>query len=230
MQIYENISFLIIFTVPAAIHILYHTYIRFNPRKTPDKSVELAECLLFSAVTQVFNIIIFKMNIQKYVLLFNNNYDVNFIIHFFIITFGSSILLIVLWYGILLKLFYKVINIINTIFKRPTEMTSSTVWNTIFHTKDLGDINNKMVAIYKGDQLITAGLLQLYDAPQESTHNILLYSCDHIKEILNDDKGKEITERIFECSESEYYDFDTGTLLKFYNLDKYDQFRESKNK
>lgn len=55
MQIFDNLYFLIIFTVPAAIHILYHTYIRLDARKQPDKSVEIAESVAFCAVVLFIN-------------------------------------------------------------------------------------------------------------------------------------------------------------------------------
>lgn len=43
----ENIYFLILFTLPATLNIIYNAHIRHTPVAKPDKSVELAECVAF---------------------------------------------------------------------------------------------------------------------------------------------------------------------------------------
>ena len=53
----ENIYFLIFFTLPAALNVIYNAHIRHVPVAKPDKSVELAECIIFCFAVFMWNIL-----------------------------------------------------------------------------------------------------------------------------------------------------------------------------
>lgn len=54
----ENIYFLILFTLPAALNTIYNSHIRQVPVAKNDKSVELAECIIFCLAVFCVNIFI----------------------------------------------------------------------------------------------------------------------------------------------------------------------------
>lgn len=231
MQIFDNLYFLIIFTVPAAIHILYHTYIRLDARKQPDKSVEIAESVAFCAVVLFINILLMRSNIKKFILYLNSNRKIDFdypsfMARYCFMTLIVSVIVIIVWYLFGIKIYMKVINAINKKLNRPLESRQDDTFNTIFNSKEIIDIEDKAVAIYKGNKLITAGLIIAYDPPQNQGKQIALYNSDYVKELLYDDQEKSVDDRIFPCSELEYYDPQTDTLIKFYNLDKYDKLHD----
>ena len=67
MLLSENIYFLILFTLPAAFNIIYNTYIRHVPRSYQDKSVELAECIIYCLFVFLANILILKKDMISFV-------------------------------------------------------------------------------------------------------------------------------------------------------------------
>lgn len=228
MQIFDNLYFLIIFTVPAAIHILYHTYIRMNARQQQDKSVEIAESVAFCAAVLFINILLMQTDIKNFVQYLSSKRTIEFDYPMFmakycIMTITVSVAVIIVWYLFGIKIFRKAVNLVNKVSGRPLEVGQSDTFNAIFNSTDIIDTMNKAVAVYKGTNLVTAGLIAAYDPPQNQGKKLALYNSDYVKELLYDDQIKSVDDRIFPYSELEYYDPQTDTLIKFYNLDKYDK-------
>lgn len=228
MQIFDNIYFLIIFTVPAAIHILYHTYIRLNTRQQQDKSVEIAESVAFCAAVLFINILLMQTDIKNFVQYLSSKRTIEFDYPMFmakycIMTISVSVAVIIVWYLFGIKIFRKVVNLVNKMLGRPLEVEQSDTFNAIFNSTDIIDTMNKAVAVYKGTNLVTAGLIAAYDPPQNQGKKLALKNSDYVKELLQDDQKRPVEYRVFQCSELEYYDPQTDTLIKFYDLDKYDK-------
>lgn len=228
MQIFDNLYFLIIFTIPAAIHTLYHTYIRLNRRQQPDKSVEIAESVLFCAVVLLANVLLMQSDIKKFMLYLSDKHKIHFNYPMFmakycIMTIVVSIAVIIVWYLIGIKFYRYMINSVNRLLRRPQEAAQSDTFNAIFHSTEIIDVTNTAIAVYKNTKLITAGLLKAYDPPQEQGRKLALFNSDYVKELLYSDRAKPIDDRIFPYSVLEYYDSQTDTLIKFYDLEKYDQ-------
>lgn len=228
MQIFDNLYFLIIFTVPAAIHTLYHTYIRLNARQQPDKTVEVAESVAFCAAVLFVNVLLMQKDIKNFMLYLNSNHQIafnypKFMVKYSIMTVIVSIAVIIVWYLIGLRIYRYIVNVVNKMLDRPMESDQTDTFNLIFNSTQLIDVVNKAVAVYKGPNLITAGIIAAYDPPQNKDRKIALCNCDHVKKLMYNDQYKDAKNQIFPYSELEYYDPKTDTLIKFYNLDKYDQ-------
>lgn len=237
MAFSESIYLIIIFTLPAAIHIIYNTYIRCSPRIQADKSVELAENIIFCLITFVFSILLFRNHIQEFAeyiimsnedktcyLIANPNFNFwKYIVNYTLITFGVSIIAIVAWYSIGKKIFRWIINLNNKIWKRPIELDFSDIWRSLFETEEFIKKFDCCIVIEKAGVMITAGMLQAYQPPHLHEKEILLYNTEKVQEILQDDKGKPPEERLFYPALYEYYDVNSDMLMKFYSLDKYDE-------
>ena len=227
MQIFDNLYFLIVFTVPAAIHILYHTYVRLNTRQQPDKTVEVAESVAFCATVLFVNVLLMQEDIKKFLLYLNSkqiNFDYpKFMAKYCIMTVIVSVAVIIAWYLVGIKIYRYIVNIVNKKLGRPLESDQTDTFNAIFNSTQLIDVVNEAIAIYKGTDLVTAGIIAAYDPPQNNNKQIALHSCDHVKQLMYNDKYKDAKNKIFSSSELEYYDPKTDTLIKFYNLDKYNQ-------
>ena len=232
----ENIYFLILFTLPAAFNIIYNTNIRQVPKSYKDKTSELAECVLFCLVVFFINILLLRKDVElfaQYMMLDadevsafeeSQGFDyIDFIIRYFITNMIASISVIAIWNLLLKRLLLIAYNQINKLFHRPEVKAFGDVWTNLFETKELVDVNNCAIKIEKGGELITAGLISMYQAPNEDEKEIAVYNTDFVKEIFDEDSKKEYSERIFKQPICEYYNIEKDILIKFYDLDKYDE-------
>ena len=236
MVLSENIYFLILFTLPAAFNIIYNTNIRHVPRKYKDKSEELAECVLFCLVVLFINSLLLRRQVDlfiEYMLLDadeiavfveNTEFDyMDFIISYFIINMLTSIFVIGIWNLLLKRILLKIYNLINRLFGKPEITAFGDVWTNLFETNELIDINDCAIKIEKSGALVTAGLISMYQAPNEDEKEIAVYNTEFIKEIFDEDQDKEYKDRIFKQPVCEYYNIDKDILIKFYTLEQYDE-------
>lgn len=233
----ESIYFLILFTLPAALHVIYHAYIRHVPRINDDKSVELAECTIFCLCVFFINLIIMNKEMLKlagYMLSSNKdeycittgfNY-LNFIVKYFVVNLAVSIGAICIWYALLIKIYRRIINKINHKTGNPHELPFSDVWRNIFETKEYIDTENCVIKIEKSGVLITAGILSAFSAPHLEHREMVLMNNDFVKELFEEDKEKPLEEKVFPQSICEYYDINNDLLIKFYSIDGYDKYCE----
>ncbi len=230
----ESIYFLIIFTLPAAIHLIYHAYVRFSPRIQKDKTIELAECIIFCISVFVISVLFFGSKMKEfaeYLLLSskeketyitsNPNFNyLGFIVQYTCVTIVVSIVVIIIWYGIIKRLFHKVINIVNKVCKKANELKFQDIWRNLFETDDLIQRFKCCIVIEKSGNMVSAGLLHSYQPPHLDGKEVLLYHTEQIKEVLKEDATKPPNDRIFYPALYEYYDVNTDVLLKFYKIDK----------
>lgn len=236
MILSENIYFLILFTLPAALNVIYNAHIRRVPIAKEDKSVELAECIVFCLAVFLVNIFIMHNDMllfTQYVMLSDDEIEpflistgfqyVNFMIKYFIVNIISSVAIIALWYSIGQAIFRWIHNKINSFGNRPTEYKYSDVWSNVFETDKIVDINNCIIKIERSGNLVTAGLIQLYSAPNKANKEFVLYNTDLIKQLFEDDCKKKLEKRMFKQAICEYYDIQNDVLIKFYDTKKYDE-------
>lgn len=169
----ENIYFLILFTLPAAMNVIYNAHIRQVPITKEDKSVELAECVIFCLTVFLINIFIMKNDMllfTQYLLLSEDKIEafltltgfqyIDFMIKYFFVNFISSVVVIILWYLIGQAIFRWGQNILNDLQNRPTEYKFSDVWSNVFETNEIIDIHNCIIRIERSGELVTAGLIK----------------------------------------------------------------------
>lgn len=232
----ENIYFLILFTLPAALNVIYNAHIRQVPVAKEDKSVELAECVVFCLAVFMANIFIMHDDMllfSKYAMLSDDKIEefvistgfqyINFVIKYFVINIISSIVIIVFWYLIGQAVFRLVYNQLNSLQKRPTEYKFSDVWSNVFETNKIVDIHNCIIKIEHSGNLVTAGLIKLYSAPNKPNKEFVLYNTDLIKQLFEDDEDKKLKNRMFKQTICEYYDTQNNLLIKFYDTEEYDK-------
>lgn len=233
----ENIYFLILFTLPAALNVIYNAHIRHVPVAKPDKSVELAECIIFCFAVFMWNILFMHKDMAlfaQYSLLQEDeisqfcsdtgfNY-ISFMIKYFIINIATSIGTIAIWYTFGQSIYRKTGNLINKYKDRPEELKFCDVWSNVFETNMYIKPNDDLViCIEKGGMLITAGVVMIYSPPNQEKREFLLTDTDLVRQIFEDDKEVSLDERIFPQAEYEYYDVQQDILIKLYKAKKYNE-------
>lgn len=231
----ENIYFLILFTLPAALNIIYNAHIRHTPVAKTDKSVELAECIVFCLAVFLVNVLCMQKDMilfTEYSLLkkeeieafcYNNNFEyIPFMIKYFIVNIISSLLVIIAWYLIGQNVFRGVKNILNWLRKRPMELKFSDVWSNLFETNKIVSIDNCIIKIERSGKLVSAGLIKTYSSPNQQKKEFVLYNTDLIKQLFEDDEELSVDLKMFKQALCEYYEVQTDTLIKFYDTDVYD--------
>lgn len=232
----ENIYFLILFTLPAALNTIYNSHIRQVPVAKNDKSVELAECIIFCLAVFCVNIFIMHEDmllfsqyatlsgekLETFVTTSHFNY-IDFLIKYCVINIFSSIGIIAFWYLIGQAIFRWTQNKMNALLKRPTEYKFSDVWSNVFETSQIVDIDNCIIKIERSGNLVTAGLIKLYSAPNQPSKEFVLYNTDLIKQLFEDDSKKNLKKRMFQQTLCEYYDVQNDLLIKFYDTENYDK-------
>ena len=233
----ENIYFLILFTLPAALNVIYNAHIRHVPVAKPDKSVELAECIIFCFAVFMWNILFMHKDMAlfaQYSLLQEDeisqfcsdtgfNY-ISFMIKYFIINIATSIGTIAIWYTFGQWIYRKTGNLINKYEDRPEELKVCEVWSNVFEKDMYIKPNDDLViCIEKGGMLITAGVVMIYSPPNQEKREFLLTDTDLVRQIFEDDKEVSLDERIFPQAEYEYYDVQQDILIKLYKAKKYNE-------
>lgn len=239
MALSESIYFIVMFTLPAAMHIIYNSHIRMVPRNQPDKSVELAENVIFCAVVFLINVIFLNRNIVEFAdymlmseadkALCNFGY-LGFIIKYTVINLITSFITIVFWYKLGKRFFMFVVNKINRIEHRADELEFGDVWRNVFESNKLFNVFDTCIVIEQSSTLITAGILQTFQSPNSESRELLLRETEKIREILKEDEKESPKDKIFYPAIYEYYDGKSGLLFKFYDLAKYREKCLSKQK
>lgn len=233
----ENIYFLILFTLPAALNVIYNAHIRHVPVAKPDKSVELAECIIFCFAVFMCNIVFMHKEMslfarysllqEKEILNFCQqtgfNY-INFMIKYFIVNIATSIGVLIAWYTLGQWAFRKLKNKINEYEDRPDELKFSDVWSNIFETDTYINPNEDLVVcIERGGEVVTAGVVMTYSPPNQEKREFLLIDTDLIRQIFEDEKKIPLEYRIFPMALYEYYDIQQDVLIKLYDANEYNR-------
>lgn len=183
----ENIYFLILFTLPAAMNVVYNAHVRRVPVMKQDKSVELAECVIFCFAVFMCNILFFHkqmMLFAEYSLLQESdridfclrtkfNY-IDFMIKYFLLNMFTSIGVIISWYTVGQKILDKIRNVINKICDRPQELKYADVWSNVFETTMYIDSNDMVLWIGKGGEMVTAGVIMVFSPPNQEKREFFL--------------------------------------------------------
>nr|DAF69114.1 MAG TPA: hypothetical protein [Bacteriophage sp.] len=238
MELHESLYLIIMFSVPAAMHIIYNAFIRIVPRNQPDKSIELAENIIFCSVVFILNLIILNekvMQFTKYIFLNENERElstfayIDFAILYTIVNLITSLFVIIFWYKFGKSILLWVVNKINKKSRKVEELEFPDVWRNIFeNNKIIENIFDVCIVIEQGGVMMTAGLLQTYQSPNCEDRELLLYNTEQIKEIFREDEKKSPCDKVFYPALYEFYDGKSSLLFKFYALDKYKEIFESK--
>ncbi len=117
-------------------------------------------------------------------------------------------------------------NIIRDKNNLPTETKFTTIWDEIFENKAI-NLTDVYISIEKDGNIITQGVLKSYSPPNFKNKELKLCYTNDIKKILEEDKSKNESEMLFDEISMEYFNFETGILVKFYDMSKYNNYVES---
>lgn len=232
----ENIYFLILFTLPAALNVIYNAHIRHTPVAKPDKSVELAECVTFCFVVFLCNIAIMHDDMRlfaQYSLLKDNELNdfivrtefdyISFVINYFVLNIFTSFAVLILWYTLCQWFFRYIKNKINDIRHRPHELKFPDVWSNVFETKMYVNLDDCIVRIERGGKLVTAGVVSIYSSPNQFKKEFMLCDTDLVRQIFEDDENLPLDLKMFKQADYEYYNIEEDVLIKFYNNESYNK-------
>ena len=224
MIISENIYFIIVFSIPAAIYLLFNRYIKFVPKTQADKSIELAECFFFSVIVFLFNSIvcgILETDLFNSLIHIDESLNYKFVVSYIVLTLISSVFILVIYYKKLRKVILEVINFFNKKNKRPIEDIRESIWEMLFEDNKKVDIFNVCVVVKKDGNIVSAGIVESFSPPQSDHRELLLMETDYIMDILKEDTYKCCEDRTFSQHLYDYVDVNLGVVYSFYSLDKY---------
>ena len=137
----------------------------------------------------------------------------------FIIFFGITSVLIVpgipIYGWIIDSGVIKVVNIFRRNKRKAIESEHLSPWHAVFENKDFS-LNDRPVGIFKGNKLVTIGILGGWSAADSKKKDFMLMDT-WIKDLYYADKRKDRKDRLFKLIDTEYYDSENDMLIKFYN-------------
>lgn len=115
-----------------------------------------------------------------------------------------------------------ILTIINTVKKRnnmPIETKYPSEWEKIFENSD-DPVNDMYISIEKDGKRITQGILAGYSPPNQKNRDISLIATNEFNEYLSNDSTLDDSKKLLNIIKKEYYDFNTGILIKIYDNTK----------
>ena len=231
MELFESIYFLLMFTIPAAINIVFNAHVARVNRLSNDSTTLLAENVAFCTVVFFFNLWILKDRILLFITYMTLSdpveraaldFDpVKFGLLYLGVNICVSLLLVFFWTTCGREILNCIKNIHNDKVGQDRETLSKTMWENVFVSKKDVDTDNSVLCIIKDGQLITAGEIKTYSHPTEEKKGLLLYNTDGVKDAFEKDCNREYDDKIFKYSNYEYYDLESGLLFKFYDDRKF---------
>lgn len=232
----DSIIFLFVFVFPGALSKLIKE--RFFPRKQYRISdsngwVELSEMVVFSIIVLFTGLIV-----RAYFLTRNldiNNYfasftSTKFLIIYIIFAFFASIVYTALFHILNKTLVPFVINFYNQWKGRPTEGLYQTIWEEIFETNKYFEKKQVVVSIEKDGHILSRGFLEAYPPPQSPNNELLLKYCSEIEAYFKNDESLPEGSKIFDKTYIEYFDMQNGYVIKFYDMQKYNDYINNQKK
>lgn len=231
MELFESIYFLIMFTIPAAINIVYNAHVARVNRLSTESTTLMAENVAFCTAVFFINYLLLREQITLFVAYMTLSdpleraaleFDpVMFGLLYLTVNIVVSVMCASIWTSFGRKLLNDIKNKYNDKVGRDREALSDSMWETVFESKAFVDTDNCVLCIIKNGQLITAGEIRVYPHPKEEKKSFLLYNTDGVKEALEDDRDRALEDKIFPYADYEYYDLEKDLLFKFYNDSKF---------
>jgi hypothetical protein len=86
------------------------------------------------------------------------------------------------------------------------------------------------IVIEKDNKIITQGLVDEYAPPNHNRRDISLIATKQFKEYLLNDESLKEESKLLDIVDREYYDFNTGVLIRIYNNKKLIKYFEEQTK
>lgn len=227
MDTLEAIIIAILFLIPG--FLVNKLSARLFPKtiKERDEFDKTVSCLILSIVVMLANIICIKIffrniEIDTITSLQDKLGQINFLMKYLILTFLMCLIIAFLDEYVFSRISLYLHNKHRKINKLPKECNSVTIWDEIFENKDI-DLTDVYISIEKDGEVISQGTIKLYSPPNFESKELLLVYTNDIKDILAEDETKIEEEKLFNEIQMEYYNFEAGVLVKFYDMSKYNE-------
>ncbi len=230
----SSVFFVMLFIFPGAFsQVLINVFWPRYNKIQKSSMIEFAEVVSFSSFIAILNFMcisiflyITKQNIylvNDIISLFCKNI---FIIIYSIITIIETCL--VTWFirkkGRLLSV--KIVNKFNEKNGKANENGTLSLWEKIFEEYEYIDLKNNppVISIEKDGQILSRGFLNSWPAPHTECNELILVWSAEIEEYFKSDENKPISEKIFYNIKFEYILLSEGIVIKFYNMDRYNNY------
>lgn len=232
----SNVIFILLFIFPGAFSQILNN--RFSPKSNKihkNSIIEFSEILATSMIIMIINFIIIYLKtgfMIDSVKLFTELLMVNkFLIKYVVLTTIVTCLFTFIFNYINKIIINYMINKFNKKMNKPTESNSSTIWESIFEHYEFIDLYNNppVISIEKDGVLLTRGFLRKWTGPNVDCNELVVNHSVEIEAYFESDKNKPDNEKIFYKIVMEYCFFETGTVIKFYDMTKYNDYVNSLN-
>lgn len=220
----DAIFTVVLFSVPGFIANILEDRL-FN-KITRDKTQfdKTVPAVVYSSLIMILNMITFdkflNIKIKTFGELIKRLSNIDFYFKYIVVTFFTCIIFVFfkkyIWESLILFLINKWRKFNNL----SVETKFSTVWEEIFDNPEK-PIMDKIISIEKDGNIITSGVLERYSTYNGKHREFLLIETNETREYLND------TKNLLSKIDMEYYDQDSGHLIKFYNTDELYEYLRS---
>lgn len=219
----ETIMLAVLFSVPGiVVNKITH---RVFPKSIKIESdyEKTISAILYSTVILFFNLLILKNIFKNDAITFKDLLDklnyTSFFMKYILLTICTCILFSIIKKYIVDIIILKAINIFKKNSAYSPETTYSTVWDGIFENSKV-NLSDTYITVEKDGVLISQGLLKSYSAPSISNRELLLSHTVGFNNYLENDKTLDPEKRLLDVIQEEYYNLNTGVLIKFYDNTK----------
>jgi len=228
----EQIITLILFLFPGVfISLLYKKYLPISKEELSDyENIAIAFLYSFSVLIINFVIIkkVFNRDISTLSELMSNFARITFLLKYVSLTILTGSIFAILWHCIARRVLLCISNLIRHKRGLAKQTKFPSVWSEIFENPD-NSMDDAYIAIEKDGEIITQGLIEIYSPSNSETKEVKLICTDTFKLYLKNDESLPDDQKIFDDIMYEYYNFDTGVLIKFYNNEKLKKYLEEDN-
>lgn len=185
-----------------------------------EESIEVVatKSFLLSFIVLIINILILKIlfgsNINTFIDLINNVYNIIFFIKYCALTVFICVL-VALLKPLIVRLF---VSFYNNILNKKTDREYTIfndLWNIIFYNPKF-DVSKHVFTIEKNGIIITCGFVKNVTPKGRDKKKIILTFTEVVRSYFNDE---EFAEKNLSEIVAEYYDLDSDVLIKAYNAE-----------
>lgn len=213
-----NIVFIAFFIFPG--YLIKYLYGRVCSVSYEGKSEseKILLIIMYSIPVFVFNYFIMKLfNIDIDAAFNAETYNLAFLLKYMGLSLPTLLVVAWLFRKPIPWIISKLINVHRNGSNKCPEISNNSVWEYLFEIPQ-EEFARQFISIEKDGQHITRGEIDMFSAPDEINKEILLANTDFINKNFSENDNKEDNLKfLFEKIDKEYYDVNSGLLIKFYN-------------
>lgn len=224
----SNVIFILLFIFPGAlVQILYN---RFSPKANKIKKtsiVEFSEILVASTTIMAINLFIIYVKTKVAIIsvgAFSTHLKSDeFVLKYILLTFMVTCIFAFLFHYFNKKIVTYAINIFNKSANKAHESSNTTIWEDIFEGFEFINLNEDtpVISIEKDGALLTRGFLRKWPAANTDCNELVTNYNTEINNYFKNDEHLSDNEKIFNKVVMEYCFIETGVVIKFYDMEKY---------